>query len=381
MSKEPISYADLSAYLDQELTETQASEVQCFLGEHFTAVVDIRNMEALSRACKNLKQLPPSVDFEATLISRLDALSWAQENPAEDFEVLSAWRDGQKQDIPSLQMTPISEIHLSNIHLLSQLLQKLPLPGEIPADFHLRVIAALPPVSESTAEQEIFLRQALQALPVPEMSEDFMRRLEARLDQVDAVNAHNQTVLSQALQALPSFSPSANFMEHLLAQVENCVQEPSFEMLSVHVDHVEPLDTSIIDQDAVQTQLHNMRVLSAALRALPLPETSSDFFVRLQSRITQQEGSVGKIKILSWPILLRMRYVRMVAAIAAFGLLISLSQHILDSMSSLQKTETVTVIPTDHVIEVENQPEDFLFTELDSALDHMNDINYQIIGG
>lgn len=383
MSHVPMPYDELSAYLDQELPEPQLSEVQECLGEYFSALLDVRNMEILSRACKNLSQTAPTADFESALRVRLDKLGWMQDDPAEDFETLSAWSDGVFEP-STLQMTPVSEIHLSNIRLLSKALQQLPLPGEIPAGFPSRVMAALSLQQEAEAAPgQDWLYQALQALPIPEAPEDFLLRLEARLDQVDTVERHNQAVLVQALQGLPQPSASADFMERLLQRIESLEQEPDFAMLSAYADQALALSAAVCAQSEVQTQLHNIRVLAAAVNALPVPEASPDFLVRLEARLSQQADSVRKYKIFALPMTLRTRFLRMVAGIAIFGLLVSFSQHMLDTqMSSPQEVGTAAVIPTDRVIYVENQPEDALFTELDVSLDEVSDENYnQFIGG
>lgn len=327
MLNDGLPFDDLSAYLDQELPEPQIEEVQNCLGEHFPALVDVRNMESLSRACKNLAT--PTMDFESGIFARLDALGWEQEDPSEDFENLSAFSDSEwAPETPDFSET--AQTHLHNFTVLSQAIQALPTPTDFSSDFVTRVMSALPDSSEPEIQSESphfdVLSRALQALPVPEASERFLSALEARLDQVDAVSAQNEKVLGHALQALP------------------------------------------------------------------VPEASESFFTALEARLDQadilvfpqpEEVQVRKQKVFAIPMFLRGRYARMVAGIAFFGLLVSFSQHMLDTQtSSTQEAGISAVVPTDHVIQLENQPEDILFSNSDDSLDNLSVDDYtNLIGG
>jgi hypothetical protein len=426
-----MPFDELSAYLDQELTDPQATtQIQHGLGEHLPALVEVRNMESLSRACKNLSQTPPSMDFESSLFARLDALDWAQEDPQEDFENLSAYTDGEWQP----EETPASEsaeIHLHNLAILSQTFKLLPpVSDDVHTDFAERLMAVLPepsPLSftdlsaiydQEQAEPDLLsetacltlrsfagLTQAMQALPQAEPSANFFSDLEALLDTSDSLSfedisashdqeadlfetlqahpvarqdLHNLQILSQAMQALPAPVAPDNFIDKLMSRIEQQEQTPSFEALSAHFDQPESalLSETELARPQAQKHLHNLKAVSGALQELPSPQASPAFLDKLSGHLNAVEKQQKK-KIFAVPSFMKGRYARMVAGIAFFGLLVSFSQQMLENqMAPTQEAGTAAVIPTDHVVRLENQAEDELFINLGDSLEDLTDNDY-----
>ncbi|MGE3726920.1 MAG: hypothetical protein AB7I41_15275 [Candidatus Sericytochromatia bacterium] len=423
-----MPFDDLSAYLDQELTDIHAIHVQQGLGESLPALVEVRNMESLTRACQNLSQTPSPSRFEDSLFARLDALGWEQEDPADDFENLSAYSDGE--DIP--EEAPSSETaqtHLHNLKVLAQAIQTLPTPEINSTDFAERLMAFLPEPIELTLsdlsavydQQELepdvlsevacatlknfsVLTRSLQALPVPAASAEFYTQLESLLDTCDELSfetlsagfdehevlsvemarhplarqhSHNFSVLSQALQALPTPDASESFAQGLLARLDSIEIAPEFELVSACFDQDLELSAQQLGDAQVQTELQNIQALSQALKALPLTEASPAFLQRLSAQLDAVDSQQKK-QIFALPRLLQGRYARMVAGIAFFGLLVSFSQQMLDNQMapSQEAGTTADVVPTDHVIDLENQAENDLFVDLQDSFDNTTDEDY-----
>ncbi len=431
-----MPFDDLSAYLDQELTDADAIHVQQGLGESLPALVEVRNMESLTRACQNLSQTSSPSSFEDSLFARLDALGWEQEDPAEDFENLSAYSDGE--DIPEdvFDSPPSSEIALTHVHnlkVLAQAIQTLPTPEMNVADFAERLMAFLPePVELNLSDlsavydqQELepemlsevacatlknfsVLTRSLQALPVPAASADFYTQLESLLDTCDELSfetlsagfdeqevlsvemvkhplarqhSHNFSVLSQALQALSTPAASESFAQGLMARLDSIEIAPEFELVSAHFDQDLELSAQQLGDAEVQTELQNLQVLSQALKALPLTEASPAFMQQLSAQLDAVDSQQKK-QIFALPRLLQGRYARMVAGIAFFGLLVSFSQQMLDNQNAPSGVNGTAVVdntknvPTDHVIDLENQAEDELFVDLQDSFENTTDDDY-----
>lgn len=427
-----MPFDELSAYLDQELTDIHAIQVQQSLGESLPALVEVRNMESLTRACQNLSQTPTSTHFEDSLFARLDALGWEQEDPSEDFENLSAYSDGEDV-LESLPSSEIAQTHLHNLQVLAHAIQALPLPDVAATDFAERLMAVLPEPTElnlealsavydqETLEPDMLseanglilknlaiLTCSLQALPVPVPSEGFLTQLEALLDTCDELSLedlsavydqaeaqsaapvqhpvareyqHNFSVLSQALQALPTPVASDDFANRLMARLDAIEILPEFEGVSAHFDQAFELSPEHLSDQTVQTELQNIQVLSQALKALPLTEASPAFLQRLSARLDAVDAQQKK-QIFALPRLLQGRYARMVAGIAFFGLLVSFSQQLLDNQMAPSGSGTIAgkpesaVVPTDHVIDIENQAENELFVDLQDSFENSTDENY-----
>jgi len=423
-----MPFDDLSAYLDQELTDTDAIHVQQGLGESLPALVEVRNMESLTRACQNLSQTPSPSRFEDSLFARLDALGWEQEDPADDFENLSAYSDGEEipEEAPSSET---AQTHLHNLNVLAQAIQTLPTPEINSADFAERLMAFLPEPIELTLsdlsavydQQELepdvlsevacatlknfsVLTRSLQALPVPAASAEFYTQLESLLDTCDELSfetlsagfdehevlsvemakhplarqhSHNFSVLSQALQALPTPVASESFAQGLLARLDSIEIAPEFELVSACFDQDLELSAQQLGDAQVQTELQNIQALSQALKALPLTEASPAFLQRLSAQLDAVDSQQKK-QIFALPRLLQGRYARMVAGIAFFGLLVSFSQQMLDNQMapSQEAGTTADVVPTDHVIDLENQAENDLFVDLQDSFDNTTDEDY-----
>ena len=174
----------------------------------------------------------------------------------------------------------------------------------------------------------------------------------------------NLETLSRACQNLSQPVCSDSFFEQLSQQLESL---PSFE--------------------ADELQAHNEQVLARALQALPQPEPSLSFTNNLSAALEQLEpasSKKGTRHLFALPTRLKTRALKMVAGIAAFGLLATVSHHLMGTQGSAPNSPTLNVaLPAEELVTVENQPEDIFFSESPDTLtdtEHDNEY-YQLIGG
>ena len=282
------------------------------------------------------------------------------------FDALSAYHDQQPDQTHVAQTAHESLAVLTtlrNLETLSRACQNLSQPVCSDSFFEQlsQQLESLPSfeADQLQAHNEQVLARALQALPQPEPSLSFMANISATLEQADELQAHNEQVLARALQALPQPEPSLSFMANLSAALEQ----------------------------ADQLQAHNEQVLARALKALPQPEPSAGFMVNLSATLEQLEpasSKKGTRHLFALPTRLKTRALKMVAGIAAFGLLATVSHHLMGTQGSAPNSPTLNVaLPAEELVTVENQPEDIFFSESPDLLtdtEHDNEY-YQLIGG
>lgn len=414
---DPRNNIHSSSFLDQEASEPSSQ----LLETRFGAQVHHRNLENLSRACQQqgvpLGQHPGFLD---RLMGALDGVEQIAET--EDFECLSAWHDGEHpiQDEAALEMAPAQTL-LNNIRTLGQALQALPQP-EAPTDFAERVLAALP--ADHRHENQRRLGLALQALPQMQAPEGFAEKvmqaiaapaeinslrlsaaLQAALPQREApagfaqrvmqqidnltqnTHSQNQQRLSLALQALPQMQAPAGFAQRVMQTLE-ALDQPmsaeSHEALSAYLDgelsegDSRQMHQAVQHEPALARQFRQHQQLSAALQALPNPEAPSDFVARVM--LATEKAAKPRLFALPW--LMHSRAGQMVAGFGLFGLLVMLSQTLINGP---QGTTGMATGPQAQIIQVEHQPEDLLFTDMidmDNVLEHVAEEDYNLwIGG
>ncbi len=332
---DPTRKETLSSHLDHE---TETPNAEALMQDNFAAQLHYRNLETVSRATQQAgASIPAMPDFLSRVMGSIEDIE--QEDPTEDFEVLSAWSDGEWDFAPD-EITLQAEMTRHQIQTLGSALRALP-AQTAPADFMSRVMnavaqtetpeletlsalydaentfsdvrylsdAELSADSQQTVQSFRTLSSALKRLSTPAASADFTQRVLAALPEAvlnfDNLSAHHDcednfevesaqpllssfSVLSAAMQALPSPQDPADFA----ARVMQAVDAAEFETVSAHFDA--EAEFSAEELSAVQTrQLQQVQTLSAGLAALPVIQAPADFAQRVVSAIEADFAQVS----------------------------------------------------------------------------------------
>lgn len=255
----------LSSHLDHEFAEDAAANE--LIHGSFNAQLHYRNLEAVSRATQQAgSPIPPAGDFLSRLMGAIDGLE--QEDPAEDFEVLSAWSDGEWE---LDTVTELAETTRSNIRSLGAAMAKLPVPAA-PTGFADRVMGAI----SATESPEL---ETLSALYDSESAFAAVRCLQqAPLSPAAQAQIANFSTLSGALRRLPTPELSAGFADRVMAALPAIEHSAGkrFETLSAY--HDLEANSALPESPAL---LQAFDALSKAMRALPTPDAPAGFAVRV----------------------------------------------------------------------------------------------------
>lgn len=322
----------LSSRLDHEIDEQFG---EALVQDNFTAQVHYRNLESVSRATQQagIPAAKPADDFLSRIMGAIDGLE--QQDPAEDFEVLSAHYDGEWELESETLSTQACDTQ-AWMQTLGQAMRQLPVPAPS-ADFVTAVMHSLEQVvspgfetvsalydqefsfsearclqgTELPATAQTYfqncqtLSSALKALPTPACSQDFAQRvlaaLPAEAPDFESLSAYydqevnlkltqpsallqNFVQLSASLAALPVMQAPAGFLEQVMQAVDELdlaasQPEVDFETLSAAFDGEAELDS------VFEPQLQPLDRLSAALAALPQPEAPADFALKVMQAI------------------------------------------------------------------------------------------------
>ena len=190
--------------------------------------------------------------------------------------------------------------------------------------------------------QHTHLQAALQALPVPELSLDFAEQVMTR---IDAGASEAFAPIAEALQALAVPTFSLDFADQLMSRL-----------------------------DAAQSD--SFAPIAEALQSLPVPELSGDFMARVMLA-TESLNAPQKAKLFALPTLWQNKWGQMVAAVTVFGLLLLVSQNLLQSSSTVAQN-----IPSDRIVQVEYAPEAELFDDvMNISLDENSGDDYNLLIG
>lgn len=250
----------LSSHLDHEIpADEHSQDAESLIQGHFGAQLHYRNLETVRRATQQTGvPMPPADDFLGRIMGAIDGLE--QEDPAEDFEVLSAWCDGE-WELETLSET--ADFTRRQIDILHTALTRLPLPPAS-ADFTDRVMAAVDRLQTPSGE-------SLSALFDKEPVFSEVRCLQgAELPAAAVLQLQNFYTLSKALRQLPAPTAPAGFAERVLAALP--AADADFDALSAYYDAEATLALS-----QTPALLGDFARLSAAMQALPAPTPSAAF--------------------------------------------------------------------------------------------------------
>ena len=266
---DPTRKEILSSHLDRE--GTIQPDAESLIHENFSAQLHYRNLETVSRATRQATPaMPPMPDFLSRVMGAVDGLE--QEDPCDDFEVLSAWSD-QEWELETVTAT--AESTRQQIQRLGQALRQLPTPAA-PAGFAAEVMAAITQAEAPTTE-------SLSALYDAETSFTEVRYLAGtELPQSARTQLQNFTTLSSALRRLPTEAVPAGFSERLLAALPQ--PELSFDTLSAHHDLEANLE--LPESPAL---LQSFERLSAGFAALPAIAAPEGFAARVLQAVDAAE--------------------------------------------------------------------------------------------
>ena len=270
---DPTRKEALSSHLDHENLPDSADtqDAASLIHESFSAQLHYRNLESVSRATQQAgAPVLPAPDFLSRIMGAIDGLE--QEDPCDDFEVLSAWSDGEWE---LETVTETAEATRQTIRTLSSALAKLPTPAA-PQGFADRVMAAV----EQTRQPQ---PETLSALYDAETRFAEVRVLQtADLPAAAQTRLQNFKILSGALRRLTPPQAPSDFARRVMA----ALPQPSvtLESLSAHYD----LEANL-ELPESPTLLQNFSVLSRALQALPQPEAPTGFAAGIMQRIESAE--------------------------------------------------------------------------------------------
>ncbi len=331
----------LSSFLDRELEQEAALEAERLIQSDFQHQVQYRNFTTVQKACAEMIEEPVSFqgnDFLGGIFAQIENIE--PDNPAEDTECLSAWIDNEmtltdEELADSALALPYQVQH----HHLTAALQALPVP-ELALDFADTVMERIDATQDSKAFAPI--TEALQALSVPAPSIDFMNNL---MERIDTEAAEAFAPIAEALQALPVPELSADFAAQVMNRLDS-------------------------------TDSDNFAPIAQALQSLSVPEISTDFVARVMLA-TESLNAPQKAKLFALPTLWQNKWGQMVAAVTVFGLLLLVSQNLLQTSSTVAQN-----IPSDRIVQVEYAPEAELFDDvLNTSLENNSGDDYNLLIG
>lgn len=256
----------LSSHLDHEAENGAAAEG--LIHGNFSAQLHFRNLESVSRATKQTGTPAPAADdFLSRIMGAIDGLE--QENPADDFEVLSAWTDGE-WDLETDEITVGAEVARHQIQLLGQAMRALPVPAAS-GDFVTRVMAAVSQAEAPTTE-------TLSALYDAETSFAEVRHLSGtELPAPAQTQLQNFATLSSALRRLPLEVP-----ENFAFRVMEALPQPATDFDSLSAYHDLEANQALV---STPTRLKDFESLSAGFAALPEITAPADFAARVMQAV------------------------------------------------------------------------------------------------
>lgn len=190
--------------------------------------------------------------------------------------------------------------------------------------------------------QHRHLQAALQALSVPELSLDFADKVMGR---IDAEAPDSFAPIAEALQSLSVPKLSLDFADQVMSRID-------------------------------ATESDSFAPIAEALQSLPVPEISGDFIARVMLA-TESLEAPQKAKLFALPTLWQNKWGQMVAAVTVFGLLLLVSQNLLQSSSTVAQN-----MPSDRIVQVEYAPEAELFDDvMNTSLDDNSGDDYNLLIG
>lgn len=398
------SYETLSASFDkanqfQDVREFSAADRKPSTQTH------LRNLKNMSRAIQRLNVPAASAGFA-------EQVRQALPQRAQDLSDLSAWYD-QEANFETKPDTPWQEQFKQLSQLFTQAKTYEGSPDFI-AGLNQR-LDDIDQVSIQWNENMVNLTQALQALPSPQAPANFVSNLMNKIDGLAAdLNYESQSaiydneqagvlstqqsqsfvVLTQALRALPQQQAPTGFAEQVMQAID---AQADFETLSAwHDQELDTITSQLLEQNGQQTRLDlkHIQTLSKAIQALPQKEAPQNFLARVMLATEQETlAPASKAKLFALPGILGTFMGQMAAAFAIFGVLVMVSQIMLDQ-SQPRTTGVTAAVPSNYIVQVEHQPEDLLFSSnvntlsvdsslvMEATLENVSEIDYNLmIGG
>jgi negative regulator of sigma E activity len=341
------SFETLSAYYDGELSEVESQQV---LASSHTRI-HLHNMRVVTGELQALPEYQPSMGFLDNLLQTISSTP--------TFAELSAYYDGENPEAEASVSGAEAQIHLHNMRVVTGELQALPeyQPSMGFLDNLLQTINNTPTFAELSAYYDGENPEA-----------------EASVSGAEAqIHLHNMRVVTGELQALPEYQPSMGFLDNLLQTINST---PTFAELSAYYDGENPEAEASVSGAEAQIHLHNMKVVTGELQALPEYQPSADFLARLTREL---DINTSPQKVFALPQVAWLKnYGRMVAGVAMFGLLAIAGNYFMNTQGT-----TTAQVPTEYIVELENQSEDAIFSEdLVGSIETVSDDGYnQLIGG
>ncbi len=383
--------SDLSAWYDQE-TNFENSPKSGWL----------QNFALVSQAIQGLPAYEPSADFVATVMTQIDRIDTLENQSA----IYDGEAEGQANVHWQAQFTQLSQafqqatVYQASPDFINKLSQRLDEADSLSTDW---------------TENLTRLSQALQALPVAQAPDNFVANLMRKIDslalqldleslsaiydgeqagELTPVQAIPFEKLSKAMQALPQIQAPVGFAAQVMQTID---AQADFETLSAwHDQELDAKISQILEQNQQQERLDikQIKTLSKAIQALPQIEAPPNFVARVMLATEQETlAPTAKAKLFALPGILGTRLGQMVAAIAIFGVMVTVSQILLNQTQPGTIGVTAAV-PSNYIVQVEHQPEDLLFSSnvntlsvdsslvIEATLENISEIDYNLmIGG
>ncbi len=257
----------LSSFLDQELEQGPAEHAEALVQNQLASQVKYRNFKTVKKACSEMHSAESSElqgdtqdDFLNGIFAKIEHLE--PDNPADDLECLSAWVDGEFSFTEAELATSASAtVYAQQTRMMTDALQALPVP-ELSADFAEQVMARL----DAQTEVDTFapIAEALQALPVPELSADFVARVMLATESLGREHSEQKAKLfalpmlwqskwGQRVAAVAVFGLLILATQNLLQSSQSTVVQ----IPSDHIVQVQYAPESELFEDVMNTSLEN----------------------------------------------------------------------------------------------------------------------------
>ena len=214
-------------------------------------------------------------------------------------------------------------------------------------------------------------------------SEDFLSGIFAQIEQIEQDNpaedleclsawVDGELTLEEAELAAAPYARSYADQTQMMGIALKALPVPEYS-----VDFAEQV-MARVDIAAGTSEVDGFAEVAQALRELPVPDFSADFVARVMLA-TEAQNSGQKAKLFALPTLWQHKWGQMVAAVAVFGLLVLVSQNMLQS----SQPTVASQIPSDRIVQVEYAPEAELFEDVmnTSLEDTSSDDITLLIGG
>lgn len=366
-----LTFEQISAYLDGELSEKEESLVSEHLKECSNCNVKFKNLKILIQAIKTLKEPDISVNFVSEVMKKLN-----QTCPS--FETLSSYVDNEfslwnyREILEHLKYCDKCNIILHNIKTIIKLIGKLP-NYSFSGGFVYKVIDNL--------EKQCLTNEQLSAYLDEEVNPDEKEIFKQHISSCSKCSNRlsNLKILTKSVNSLPVvIKVSDNFIDNIFDKIDKLQSCISSENLSSYVDNSidsedekSKIESHITVCSKCSTRFKNLKNIKKAISLLENIEVNEKFVTDILEKLS--ESKQKKDTIIKFWNKLKVKSSLAAGFITLLGILVSII--IFNNVNSSNNISIISgggesSIP---VITVKGDAEDMLFNDQNYGGFELND--------